>query len=297
MQTLVGALRAQLKAARAEALAGLEPQLEAELLRRYEEARAQHPGIRVSPEQWVEALAARLPPDAPVLEGVAACRAGDLLVVCGCLEGDAAALAGLEVALNDAVASAGSAVRANADALDTARQHLHASLLVGEREPGLARYAARGDLRGFLRIAAVRALLRQRERDQREIGADAELLEALAPAVDPELESLKLKYRDDFAACFREALAGLSPRDRTLLRLNLIEKTSIDGLGRLFGVHRATAARWLERVKGELGARTEEMLGERLGIEAAEVASIIRLVRSQVDVSLQRLLADPASKG
>jgi RNA polymerase sigma-70 factor (ECF subfamily) len=216
-----------------------------------------------------------------------------VLWVCGCLKGDAEALAALEGAVRDEVAAAGSAVRASGDAVDTARAQLHASLLVGEGEPGLSRYAGRGDLRGFLRIAAVRALLRLKGQREREVGVEGDMLEALAPATDPELERLKLAYRDDFAACFRQALSELPPRDRTLLRLNVMEKMSIDKLGSLFGVHRATAARWLERVKAGLGSRTEELLAERLGVEASEVESIIRLVRSQIDVSLGGLLAEP----
>lgn len=293
MQTLVAALRARLSVARADELDTDTPAFELELERLHASARAQHPGVDVSAEQWAGALAARLPPGLPIVEAVRAVRAGDILWVCGCLQGDATALAALETAVREEVAAAGAAVRVPDDALDSARQLLHSSLLVGESEPGLSRYAGRGDLRGFLRIAAVRALIRVKGQHPREVGVNAELLEALAPAADPELERLKVAYRDDFAACFREALAGLPPRDRTLLRLNVIEKMSIDKLGALFGVHRATAARWLERVKAELGTRTEELLAERLGVDAAEVESIIRLVRSQVDVSLNRMLAEP----
>jgi RNA polymerase sigma-70 factor (ECF subfamily) len=293
MQTLVTALRAHLSVARADQLEGDEAELEALLSERYASARGHHPGVEVTAEEWIEGLATRLPPQVSVADGVKACRSSDVLWICGCLKGDAAALAALDAALRDEVAAAAKAVRAPGDDVDTARQQLHASLLVGEGAPGLARYAGRGDLRGFLRIAAVRALLRLKGAREREKGVDGELLEALAPDTDPELERLKLAYREDFAACFREALAELPPRDRTLLRLNVLEKMSIDKLGGLFGVHRATAARWLERVKADLGARTEELLAERLGIEAAEVESIIRLVRSQVDVSLNRLLDEP----
>jgi RNA polymerase sigma-70 factor (ECF subfamily) len=293
MQTMVAALRERLSAARADQLTGRERDLERVLAGLYDDASTRNPGISVDPVQWVTALAVRLPGDLAIEDGLLSCRTGDIFWVCGCLNGDPAALALLETAVREEVTGAGVAVRASADEIDNARQGLHASLLVGEREPGLARYAGRGDLRGFLRIAAVRALLRLKGRREREVGVNPDLLEALAPATDPELERLKQAYRQDFAACFREALAELPPRDRTLLRLNVLEKMSIDKLGVLFGVHRATAARWLERVKAELGTRTEELLAERLGVEAAEVESIIRLVRSQVDVSLNRMLAEP----
>jgi len=120
------------------------------------------------------------------------------------------------------------------------------------------------------------------ERSRREVGGGGDDLAQWLPIVDAELERFKALYRDDFGRCFREALAELPARERTLLRLNIFEKLSIDKIGALFSVHRATAARWLERAKAQLAERTETLLGERLAIGDSDVASIIRLVRSEV---------------
>lgn len=59
---------------------------------------------------------------------------------------------------------------------------------------------------------------------------------------------------------------------------------------KLYGVHRATAARWLADARAALGDAIRGELAGRLRIAASEVDSIVRLVQSRVDMSLDRLL-------
>jgi RNA polymerase sigma-70 factor (ECF subfamily) len=109
-----------------------------------------------------------------------------------------------------------------------------------------------------------------------------------APAIaeDPALVAAKARYRDELAAAFREALAALTPKDRLLLRFQLVDGLSIDEIGNIHNVHRATAARWLVRIREELMERTHELLAARLSMDTEDVASIVRLVQSQLDVSV-----------
>src|SRR5262249_25293870 len=149
---------------------------------------------------------------------------------------------------------------------DEVTQRLREYLFVGdeERGPAIAQYAGRGDLRGFLRIASVRECLRVMKRAQREVGIGEDDLALLAPAIDPELDRLKATYREEFTSCLVAALSDLTPRERTLLHHQVIEPRSIDQIGALYGVHRATAARWLERAREKVADRTEERLAGRL---------------------------------
>jgi len=110
------------------------------------------------------------------------------------------------------------------------------------------------------------------------------------------LAELKARYRSELADAFRTSLAELAPRDRTLLRYQMIDGLSIDEIGAIYRVHRATAARWLVGIRDHLVADTRGRLAAKLGVDTEEAASIVRLVQSQLDVSVIRHL-DPSSKG
>jgi RNA polymerase sigma-70 factor (ECF subfamily) len=55
-------------------------------------------------------------------------------------------------------------------------------------------------------------------------------------------------------------------------------------------VHRTTAWRRLEQARGGILQRTREALGERLGIDATELDSVIRVVHSRLDVTIEPFL-------
>jgi RNA polymerase sigma-70 factor, ECF subfamily len=55
-------------------------------------------------------------------------------------------------------------------------------------------------------------------------------------------------------------------------------------------VHRATAARWLQQAKGALVDALRSALAQRLGIDHAACDSLVGLVQSRIDLSLERTL-------
>src|SRR5262249_46581288 len=120
-----------------------------------------------------------------------------------------------------------------------------------------------------------------------------DLLEAPGFADDPELGELKAKYRDQLAAAFRASLATLQPRDRSLLRYQVMDGLTIDEIGAIYKVHRATAARWLAPIRTELVDGTLAKLSAELGVGRASAASIVRLVQSQLELSVVRHLGEP----
>jgi len=217
----------------------------------------------------------------------------DLYLACACASGDAAALEVFEATQLREVDIAAAKLRAGPDIADEARQVVRALLFVPEhgRAPAIVSYAGRGDLRGWIRVVAMREVLRLCERGKREVPTDDEaLLDALSPATDPALEQLKAECRAEFVQAFAGAVHGLSERDRALLRLNIIEGNGVEALGRRYGVHHATAARWLISAREQLLEGTRARLASKLRLSGDEVDSVIRLVRSRVEVSLERLL-------
>ena len=86
------------------------------------------------------------------------------------------------------------------------------------------------------------------------------------------------------------AIALLAPRDRLLLKYHYIDSLSIDRIGAIYDIHRATAARWVAAAREALAVQAQGLLSARLGVTASQLRSIARMVESQLDLSIQRLL-------
>jgi RNA polymerase sigma-70 factor, ECF subfamily len=288
MTTLIACLRA---AAPANTVLGgddtLAPLLEALL----SEAHGAWPGVTLPDEEFVVYVAERLPAEPPGLSGQDALRrlcTRDLYLALACLRGDGAALAAFEAHCLDSVDGALGRLSAAGDVITEVKQRLRRSLLVADGQPpAIAQFSGRGNLRAWVRVIAVRealALMRQARKDSPL--EDALLAQRLMPADDPELSYLKNVYRQEFKSAFAASMAALGDRARTLLRQQLIDGLSIDELGALYHVHRATAARWLESARRQLVEDTLAALRSRLQVQPDELDSILRLIRSQLDVSV-----------
>lgn len=223
-----------------------------------------------------------------------AAHAPDLYLAWACLAGDAVALRRFD---DEVVRPAGDGARAidrSPAFVDEVRQRVRAHLLVGDGAPRLADYAGRGPLRAWVAVAAVRtALMMRRAQGRKREVADDDWAGALSLVAtgNPELDLLKQQHAAAFTAALRDAALGLEPRLRAVLAMHFTEGLSIDEIGAVYAVHRATAARWVQRAKDELHAATRGLLTERLGLTPSEIERVGALVQSQLDVSLSQLFA------
>jgi len=250
------------------------------------------PEVEVTPEDLARHLARHMPPGGGAAE-LAALRGADLYLACACASGDQGAMLVFERTYFGEVDAAAARLRAGTALAVEVKQMLRNILFVadGPRPAAIADYAGRGDLRGWIRVTAVRELQRLLVKDRREVRLDDEaFLDVLSPAQDPELAWLRDRYRTELAESVRVALATTPARERSLLRYQLIDGLSIDQIGALHGVHRATAARWLAHARAAILERARAELMRRLGAAAEEIDSIIRLVHSRLDVSAERIL-------
>src|SRR5262249_7133929 len=113
----------------------------------------------------------------------------------------------------------------------------------------------------------------------------------LVQALDPEQRMIHARYRAPFEDALREGLAQLSKRDRNLLRFHYLVGMTLDAMARSYRVHRATVARWLAAIRDELETGVKIRLWEETGISPSELQSLWIAVKSDIDVSLSRLLA------
>jgi RNA polymerase sigma-70 factor, ECF subfamily len=159
--------------------------------------------------------------------------------------------------------------------------------------PRIAEYAGRGTLLGWLRVAAIRlAIDLLRQSGATPPAKEDQLLDQIGGG-DPELDVIKERYRDEVNAALRDAFSSLSAEQRNLLRLAYRDGRSIDEIGSLLGAHRSTAARWIAEARDTILQAAQEKLAGRLRLTPAELESLIRLLRSQLHLSVSRLLITP----
>lgn len=262
--------------------------LEQSLAAACDTARAAWPQLALEPADFVAYLAERVPEDADPVDALERLHLTDLYLACACASGAATAISAFEEHVAASLGHAFGRMRLSPAAAEELRQALREQLFVGTAggPPLIKSYSGRGQLRGWLRIIAARAAGRMIDRGNRELLLTNSVLGGLAPpTLDPELEHLKATYRAEFAEAFQAALASLTARERNLLAQHYLDGLSIDEIGLIYGVHRATIARWLARARTDLLKRTRSALMRRLRIDRSGFESIMRLIESQLPVS------------
>jgi RNA polymerase sigma-70 factor, ECF subfamily len=276
-------------------LAGVGPRLVELCL----DAHNAYPALTIDDRELVAAIAARAPATelGPYLER---CRAGDLAVAVAAGRGSAVAIAELERTFRGTIDSTCRRFAGPGQTADDLKQILRSKLFVAEpgQAPKIVDYAGQGFLDNWLRVTAVRVFLDLAKRKDRvrETPVDDDDVLALPEPADLALDVVKAEYRAAVATAMHEGAQSLEPGDRHLLRQHLVVGLSIDQLGAVLGIHRATAARRIARAKEQLVAETRRQLAILLRLEEQELDEVIGLVMSRLDVSISKLLASKVAR-
>lgn len=253
------------------------------------EASAAWPSFELSTDVFLAYLAERVPFEAPVEEGLQSLHVADLYLACACSRRDEHAIACFEEAHTTTIAMALSGMGNLGSIEEEVRQRLREKLFVPSGAPPakIAGYFGRGALRSWVRASAIREALSLVRKSKREVlGKDEYLAGLPSLADDPEMMHLKGLYRGVFKTAFEAAFAGLSARDRTLLRYKYCDASTLDEMASLYRVHRATVARWLADIRENLLAQTRERMKLELATSDSELDSIMRVIQSKLDISI-----------
>jgi RNA polymerase sigma-70 factor (ECF subfamily) len=260
------------------------------LARLRDAGRAAWPGLPVDDEVLGRFLGARLAAE-ELGPGAEPLATADLYLACACFTGAPGASEALVRACEPPVRAA-LARAAPPTEQPEVLQRVWAHLLVadGDTPPRIGQYRGRGSLIAFVRVAAVRLAI-SASRKQRPSAADELEVQRLADeADDPELQYLKQLYRTEFRTSFTRAFEGLPAAQQLLLRLDIVDHLTIDQAAAVYGRSRTTTGRHLLEARQALARATLTDLQTRLALQPTEVTSIARLVRSQIDLSVQRIL-------
>jgi RNA polymerase sigma-70 factor (ECF subfamily) len=254
-------------------------------------ARKAWPEVEHSDELFLSHLASKI--DAPIERSLGAIRTDDLFLASACALGEPTALAAFEERCLPAIDRPVARIDSRPEAIADVRQLVRQLVLVPRESapPRIADFSGRSRLSSWLRAIAVREAVRLARRARRDVPLEEdELAEALGPDAGPELRYFKRLYQAEFRIALKQAIEALTDRQRTLLRQNVLDGVSIDRLAGLYGIHRATAARWVQGAREDLAAGLRTALRARLQVTPSELESILRLIDSQLQISLRKLL-------
>lgn len=267
--------------------------LATELDRLRADAVAAYPEIAVDAGMFARELARRLG-ELATPEQLAAVRAAHVHLAIACANGDEHAIRRVDKeVVAEELRATGARLRARSELVDDVEGHVRRLVFTSEpgRQAAVRTFSGRCDLRSYVRVVATRELVKLIDKDRRMIAFDDDaVVDLVAPTDGPELRGMRARYKPEVDAAIRAALVGLPDAARALLRYSLVDGWSIDRIAALYGIHRATAARRVNAARDELGTGIRTELATRLSISVDEVDSIVRLVQSKIDVSLERLL-------
>jgi RNA polymerase sigma-70 factor (ECF subfamily) len=239
----------------------------------WQSVRAAWPALSVERAAFARYAEARQPRD----ENLA-----DLYLACACATGEARALSLFEQRFMPEVASY--LRRATPALVDEVRQALRERLFVGA-SARISAYTGRGPLGAWLRTVAARLAV-----DLRASQPARATAEALSTTPDPELDYLKARYQPVFREALQAALAGLSVAERNMLRLHFLDGLTATQIAALERVAVSTVTRALERTRRRIVDETKRHFAARLALPRGESQSVLRLVRSHLDVSIRKFL-------
>ena len=228
------------------------------------------------------------------VEAVADLHVEDLYLAWACGEGHPDALAEFVTRMAPVVDTALARLRIEPARREDLVQDLRVHLVVGHNgAPGkLAQYRGQGSLEHWLRATALRAAYRAIRTTRPQVALDDAALASLSLLdEDPALVPLKEHCRAELKQAFTAALAALARRDRLLLRQHYVDRLTIEDVAALHRIHRSSAARWLAEAREALASATLREFRARLRVAEHEVDSLVQLVRSQLDITLERFLS------
>jgi RNA polymerase sigma-70 factor (ECF subfamily) len=220
--------------------------------------------------------------------------ADDIALAASIVDGDQAAIAMFEKDIAFEIEAAIKKVDRDRTFVAETAQRVRIKLLVGDgpaSPPKIASYRGTGPLRAWVSIAALRVALNAKRDAAPPPTSDDDILADLVDREpDPELRHLTALYRAAFREALTAALTALPNKGRALLRMRFVAGLELAQIGKLYRVHESTASRWIQAAVDAVGDDARARLVAKLSITPDTADSVARMVKSQLDLSIARLL-------
>ena len=259
--------------------------------RAFDAGRAAWPGLRLELAafaRWIE--------ERGIVAEALETRPEELFLVAACGGQVPGSIAAFEGRYFPPLAGGVGQVKLSADECDELRQQLRVRLFAGPKAK-VGDFRGSGHLGAWVHIMAVRLALRLREGAPPVEAREGTILAQLvSDDASPDQFAAKARYSAVFQQALEGTFARLEPRQKTLLRMHFVDNLSIDEVGDVFHVHRATVARWLVAIRKHVLEEICRRVALDLPASVSEARSLVDLVRSDVRLSLVRVLGNEGGK-
>lgn len=259
-------------------------------------AHTQWPSTWINAPRFERHIAERIGAEeehALVVEQLKSLHAADLYLACACSEGNPDATRAFAETYFDDISLIKRRFPNVSSGADDIRQDLSIKLFVAPA-PKVLQYSGKGELRGWFRAVVVRTMLDLSSAPSaREVSTSCDFFECTLDASSggPEDRLVRETYRTELRAALGTAFERLSHREKNMLRYVFVEHLTLNQIAAIYGMHRATIARWLEAAQSVLAHYLREALAAKLGVSDTQFESILRAAMSGIEITLERHLA------
>jgi len=221
--------------------------------------------------------------------GLSQLRTTDLYLAYACAHNLGGAIRVFETLHFPAVKRTLTRTKLDDDAINEVMAALTEELFFGtqaQARPLIETYSGRGDLVSWLRSIAIRMATRRKKAAGRHVPT-ATLADVAADG-NPELQYLRRAHAKVFEESLAKVLEALDVRERNLLRQHYLDGLNVDALGQLYGVHRATAARWVADAREKVLDGVKAALSSKMS--PSEIESFLRATRDELGLRISRVL-------
>lgn len=170
----------------------------------------------------------------------------------------------------------------------------------GKRVGKFSSYSGRGSLKGWLRAVLFQLSVDRHRRQSRFVQPeDDKEFERMTPAVPPPSETSASASGDKYRAAAQQALAqaitGLDAKMKLVLSYYYYDDLTLKQIGQLFGVHEATASRWLAKTQQDVRKAVEKILQKDFKFNSVQIKECLDYAGESEGVDVRGLLveADP----
>jgi RNA polymerase sigma-70 factor (ECF subfamily) len=248
----------------------------------FEQGRATWPSVSLPVERFASRVA-----ELNVNPDDLSRQAGDLFLAVACADHEPAALRCFESDFISQIPRQIARFALSDDQVDEVRQRIRIKMMLSN-PPGISRYRGEGPLSALLYVTAIRVAL---DAAMIKPVGDEALLELAAADAGTEIEVARNLYGERFREALEQSFGALSVRDKAILQFHVVDGLNIDAIGAIYGVHRATVARWLVAIRARVFAHLKNTFALKWKMSTSELRSLTVVMREHIHISAARVLS------